>query len=255
MLAHEYDPERVIFPAYIQPKIDGIRGIFSHSEKKFFSRRGKEIKVSEKLISNFVKFSYDLDGELFLPGKSFNYSSGIIRSLDYVPEKEGIHYIIFDVISPGNYLDRLNLLRDYLAPNSYFGILDAYSVSNEASIKTFYECFLAQGYEGAIVRNNTPYEHKRSFNLLKLKPTKSLICKITGMIEGTGKYEGTLGALSVITDEGKTFNVGTGFTDIERDFFWNQEPLALDGTKVRISFQDYSEYGIPRHPSYKGLVP
>lgn len=254
MLAHVYDPERVIFPAYIQPKIDGIRAIFSHEEGKFYTRNKKEIVVPSGLISNFVNFPGNLDGELIIPGKSFNSLSGSIRNLNMIPDKDNIRYIIFDCFRQEPFWERFSLMRDLLTPNSWFSILDTFTVYNHQGIKAFYEGFLSQGYEGAIVRNNTSYEFKRSYNLLKIKPTKEVEALIIGMTEGTGKYEGTLGALTVKTQENKTFNVGTGFNDCERDWFWNQLPEKIENLRIKVSFQDYSEYGIPRHPSYKGII-
>lgn len=43
MLAHPYDLKRVIFPAYIQPKLDGIRAIFLYKEKRFISQNNKPL--------------------------------------------------------------------------------------------------------------------------------------------------------------------------------------------------------------------
>ena len=59
--------------------------------------------------------------------------------------------------------------------------------------------------EGSIIRNNTPYELKRSFNLLKIKPKKETICKVIGLIEGTGKYENMLRCINSCNSRVKRF--------------------------------------------------
>ena len=42
MLAHKYDADKAIFPAYIQPKLDGVRCIITKDGA--YSRTGKEFK-------------------------------------------------------------------------------------------------------------------------------------------------------------------------------------------------------------------
>ena len=40
MLAHKYNPEKADYPAYIQPKLDGVRCVFTKNGA--YSRTGKE---------------------------------------------------------------------------------------------------------------------------------------------------------------------------------------------------------------------
>ena len=40
MLAHKYNPDKADYPAYIQPKLDGVRCLFT--AKGAFSRTGKQ---------------------------------------------------------------------------------------------------------------------------------------------------------------------------------------------------------------------
>ncbi len=50
MLAHMYNPDKAIFPCYIQPKLDGVRCIIT--KKGAFSRTGKEFKNIEHIKAN-----------------------------------------------------------------------------------------------------------------------------------------------------------------------------------------------------------
>ena len=256
MLAHVYDPKRVIFPAYIQPKLDGIRAIWLHKEKRFVSRNNKPLVLNSNLISEIVKFPFDIDGELIVPGKKFNEISGIVRHQDVTELKECIMYVIFDIINCStNYLLRLESLENFKKNRSFAQInfLERHIVFNYQDIEIHHNIHLNQGYEGSIIRNNTPYEFKRSFNLLKIKPTKEIICKIIGLIEGTGKYEGMLGALTVETPDKKIFNVGSGFSDEEREFIWKNPAERYNNILLKVKYQDLSEYGIPRFPIFKGF--
>ena len=40
MLAHKYNPDKIQYPAYIQPKLDGVRCVFTKDGA--FSRTGKQ---------------------------------------------------------------------------------------------------------------------------------------------------------------------------------------------------------------------
>ena len=256
MLAHLYDPKRVIFPAYIQPKLDGVRAIWLHKEKRFVSRNNKPLVLNSNLISELIKFPFDIDGELIVPGRTFNEISGIVRHQDVTELKECIMYVVFDIIdSSTNYLLRLESLENFKKNRSFAQIdfLKRYIVFSYQDIEMHHNMHLHQGYEGSIIRNNTPYEFKRSFNLLKIKPTKEIICKIIGLIEGTGKYEGMLGALTVETLDKKIFNVGSGFTDRERYTIWNLKREDYFYRSTLVKYQDLSEYGIPRFPIFKGF--
>lgn len=255
MLAHLYDPKRVIFPAYIQPKLDGVRAIWKHKEKVFVSRNNKLLVTSPNIISKLISCPYDLDGEFTIPNKVFNEISGVVRHLDMIPEKHDICYQVFDIIDEKLlYLERYILLNDLLVhcgQNLY--VLPALNVKNISEIEYYHSEYLRGGYEGSIIRNNTSYELKRSFNLLKLKPTKEINCTIIGLLEGTGKYEGMLGAFTVKTEEGKIFNVGSGFTDEERAYIWKNSTERYDCIQLKVKYQDLSEYGIPRFPVFKGF--
>lgn len=69
---------------------------------------------------------------------------------------------------------------------------------------------VAAGYEGMVLR-----EMDGKGKLFKVKPKETYDVSVTGMIEGTGKHKGRMGAL--LTSKGK---VGTGFTDEERERWW-----------------------------------
>lgn len=255
MLAHLYDPKRVIFPAYIQPKLDGIRAIWKHKERKFISRQNKPLAVPQHIIDTVSSAPFDLDGELLIKDLPLNKISGAVRLQNILNErKNSLYYTIFDtIVDSCSYTERKFDLSNFC--NAVIGscpirtdlIYDIYDIDR------YHKEHLNLGYEGSIIRNNTPYEFKRSFNLLKLKPRQRIECEIIGMLEGTGKYEGMLGALTVKTLQGKIFNVGTGFTDQGREYIWNSPVGTYNGMYIIVEFRDYSEFGIPIEASFKGL--
>jgi len=81
------------------------------------------------------------------------------------------------------------------------------------------------GYEGIMIKDiDAPYECKRSVSWLKLKPFIEVSLEVIDVEEGTGRNIGRLGALVCRgEDDGRTIvvNVGSGFSDSDRDEFWN----------------------------------
>src|SRR5262249_26953325 len=70
--------------------------------------------------------------------------------------------------------------------------------------------------------------------------------RVIGHAPGAGKHKGKLGALICELPGGIKFNVGTGFSDDERE-----RPPAI-GAVITFRYQELSEDGVPRFPSYVG---
>lgn len=57
--------------------------------------------------------------------------------------------------------------------------------------------------------------------IIKVKPSDTIDCTVVDISEGLGKHSGSLGALTCeVPDTHKHIQVGTGFTDYERDWIW-----------------------------------
>jgi DNA ligase-1 len=87
------------------------------------------------------------------------------------------------------------------------------------------------GYEGIMIKDpEAPYECKRSVAWLKLKPFIEVSLAVTAVEEGTGRNVGKLGALVCSgRDDGKDIvvNVGSGFTDDNRDSYWRERDRLI----------------------------
>lgn len=81
------------------------------------------------------------------------------------------------------------------------------------------------GLEGIMVKDvDAGYKCKRTTSWLKIKPTITVDLTIVGIEEGTGKYQGMLGALLMEgIDQGRKIevSVGSGFSDEQRAEIWN----------------------------------
>jgi DNA ligase-1 len=106
----------------------------------------------------------------------------------------------------------------------------------------------ALGGEGLMLREpQSKYEAGRSTTLLKIKTFHDAEAVVIGHEAGAGRHKGRLGALVVKLPNGTQFSVGTGFSDKERTV-----PPAV-GATITFRYQELSEAGVPRFPSYVGL--
>jgi DNA ligase-1 len=118
----------------------------------------------------------------------------------------------------------------------------------------FYKYFnqiIEEGGEGIILKNyNAGYFFgKRNTNMMKIKEEVSKDLAVVGMVEGEGKYQGTLGALIVQSRDGTKHQV-SGMTDYERDLWWNNKESII-GKIVEVKAMKELEDGSLREPRYK----
>lgn len=91
------------------------------------------------------------------------------------------------------------------------------------------------------------YEAGRSNTLLKVKTFHDAEARVLGHVAGMGRHKGRLGALLVELADGTKFNVGTGFSDRERE-----APPAI-GSLITFRYQELSDGGVPRFPTYVAI--
>ena len=85
---------------------------------------------------------------------------------------------------------------------------------------------------------DTEYKCKRHKGILKVKRFYTMDLPIIRCEEGTGRLAGTLGAF-VLNYKGNEVNVGSGFTDMERDIFWAaREKIA--GLLCEVKYKEVS---------------
>jgi DNA ligase-1 len=91
----------------------------------------------------------------------------------------------------------------------------------------------ARGGEGVMLNTTVgKYEIKRSKELLKVKHTEEHVLKVVDILEGTGKFEGMMGAL-VVDYNGNKLGVGSGFNDAQRKDIWDNPEKYL-GRSIEI---------------------
>jgi DNA ligase-1 len=106
----------------------------------------------------------------------------------------------------------------------------------------------ALGGEGLMLRQpGSRYVAGRSRTLLKVKTFHDAEARVIGYEPGTGRHQGRMGALLVEMANGTRFGIGTGFTDAQR-----ATPPLL-GSIVQFKYQELTDGGVPRFPSFLGV--
>ena len=119
------------------------------------------------------------------------------------------------------------------------------------------------GYEGIMIKDpKAPYECKRSTSWLKLKPFIEVTLEIKDVEEGTGRNTKRLGAfICEGRDGGRNIrvNVGSGFSDSNRDEYWlNRDGLLGLLVEVRADAITQNQDGsyslrFPRFLRFRGF--
>jgi DNA ligase-1 len=262
---------------YLSEKYDGLRGIWTGKElvarpsKKDGVMKGKVFNYVPEWFINLLPKGVSLDGELWLGRGRFQEISGLSNykiskkiTKEYLDTiwKE-VKFMVFDIPHINEpYIDRLEELKQIVdiikvkqGIESYIQLSTFTIVKDYEHLSELYTDYTLNGAEGIILREpNSYYETKRSKLLLKMKLSNDGEATVTGYLLGSGKYKGMLGSLICIMN-GKTFNIGTGFNDIMRSEYNDNEskyyiPL---GSIVNFGYMELTKDGIPRHPVYRGI--
>jgi len=255
--------------AIVQPKLDGVRcrAVWQPTGSWILlSSQLNEIisvpHINQALHKAFPEGGPELDGELYTHGLSFEQVfSATSRTRELHADSENIELHIFDLIKENTMQTiRLKYLRDLnLETSSEFlkVVPDKLAVGAE-EVMTIKEALCSDGYEGIIVRKpDGLYVRRRSTEIMKFKPKKSDWYRIVGVQEEVsihGELKASLGALICSSDEGETFNVGTGFTRLQREELWEMQDDLL-GKWCHVEYQHITPgRGVPRFPVFVRVV-
>ena len=87
-----------------------------------------------------------------------------------------------------------------------------------------------------MLNKDTKWKNKRNNGILKVKSFKSADLLCTDVVEGEGKYKGTLGLIKC-DYKGFELGVGSGFTDEQRHYYWNN-PDEIIGKIVEVKYKN-----------------
>ena len=246
LLAHKWEMDIALEGWWMSEKLDGVRAFWDGTQ--FISRLGNVFHAPAWFVADFPKTA--LDGELWGGRKTFQKTVGIVKRQDGPPEWKTIRYLVFDAPKHGGtFEERLKHLEEVAGEGKMqYARMHPHQVCRDvAHLKEELAKVEALGGEGLMLRKpGSKYEAGRSFTLLKVKTFHDMEAKVIDHVAGMGKHKGRLGALLVELEDGTRFNVGTGFSDKERE-----SPPKI-GTIITFRYQELSDGGVPRFPSYVG---
>jgi len=254
----------------LEPKLDGVRVLMhvyrnNHHEvvTTCYSRNGKIFEnfnlIEQQISDNFEKLrrsvgdrslndGFWLDGEV--TGQSFQELMRQARRKENVDARDSV-FNIFDIIPTGHWerghwnaqlhkrIDILERMRPVIDTMPNVELLSHIMVDLDSGegrdvLHRYANDMVNAGFEGIMIKDiNSPYECKRNTFWMKWKPTITVDLEVIDLEEGTGRNVGRLGALVCSgVDDGKTItvNVGSGFSDADRDNLWTDRSLVIGRT-------------------------
>lgn len=262
---------KVQWPCIVTEKLDGIRRVLvkENGTIRMYSRSGHvddglvEIMADAKhLPDNFV-----YDGELLAMGE-FKDSIALRQATNSIANskgvKTGLTFNVFDMVPVDEFYagqsKETALMRkirlgatlmdesiqcideDWRTRIAAFGIYEDLEhirpvpvlglVRSLAEAEPIVEAIWATGGEGIMLNTSLGlYEIKRSKALLKVKHTEEHVLPVVNVIEGSGKYEDSMGAIVCLytnkRGEQSYLGVGSGFTDDQRQHIWDHPELYI----------------------------
>jgi DNA ligase-1 len=247
LLAESWDNALDLSDWWMSEKLDGVRAYWDG--KQFLSRQGNLYHAPDWFIEGLP--AVPLDGELWIDRKKFQRTVSIVRRQDKNDLWNEVRFLVFDApAAGGSFEERLGFLKETLAKGAarFARMHEQQRCRSLEALRLELARIEGLGGEGLMLRQpGSKYVAGRSSTLLKVKTFHDAEAVVTGHQAGAGKHKGRLGALLVRLANGTDFAIGTGFSDRER-----ANPPGI-GATVTFRYQELSEAGVPRFPSYVGV--
>lgn len=284
MKGDDADLSRLVFPYLLSPKLDGHRCVVRGGVAYTSAMKPFPNKFIQHVLGR--PEHEGLDGELIVGDPThpdvFRLTSSGVRRASGEPD---FAFYVFDDTSSDEkaYLRFARLGARSAHWHERVKTVMCATVENKEAFEYWEEHFVAQGYEGVMLRHpDSPYKHGRSTvkenYLLKVKRFIDNEAEIIGFVEQmhntnekttnelgrsqrssakAGKVgKDTLGALKVRAINGLfagvEFEIGTGFDDALRQKIWNSQH-EHHGRVLTFKHQPVGGYDKPRIPVFKGF--
>ena len=277
MLANKYEPassetdakkkrKGIVFPYFVQPKLDGLRCVVyldANNKPVYQSRTGGYFAVLQHLDASIMDIlsrhpGMILDGELYTTEIPFEELAGIIKKKTLTDaDKQKIscvQYHVYDLVIPYMpFRERLTILQNILSTNQSIQLVPSYLIHTPQQFKEKFGEYVAQGYEGIMLRNTEGLyqENYRSNDLMKYKEFFEAEYPIVDFKEASGRDAGTV-IWECETPEGRRFGVRPRGTQEARREWFNQGASYV-GKQLTVIYQELSEMGVPRFPVGKAI--
>ena len=245
---------------WVTEKLNGVRATLYNGE--LIARSGTPFIGLQHITDELAwtkNYNVVLDGELTLKpefreglsdNQAFRKATGIINSLENV-NKTMICFTVFDCIPQSDFenpkpsvtytirRELLNGLAERLLPDGSVKVLPVlYHGQDISKIDELLNDMVANDKEGLMINTDVPYRRQRHRGILKVKRFYTMDLPIVGYEEGTGRLQGTLGAL-VLQFKDNQVKVGSGFTDELRTTLWENRDNLVN-TLCEVKYKEIS---------------
>ena len=269
MLAHVYADHRhkVDFskPAYIQPKLDGVRAIAVRTgdEITLTSRNGKPHVGLQHIRDELLTLMRDgeaWDGELYRHGTPFQTIISLVKKDQ--PDSKLVQYHVYDVVDDTkSFVSRYSRALSW-TPDDYDNgyqnvesinpvvVVGACLARSHEDVETRHEQFVERGYEGVMLRHgDCSYKQgSRSHELLKVKAFCDGEFEIVDVVPGIGKMSNQ-GIFVCRTAEGVEFRAKPkGRDSLRQEYLTNKQNYIGRQLTVQYFSMTDSTPAAPRFP-------
>lgn len=248
---------------YMSRKLDGVRCLTIIDENggiKFFSRGGNEFLTLDTLKKDIEKLKLVdtvLDGEVCLMNESGQEDfQGIIKEIGRKNHTiKNPKYLVFDCLTLQEFNEQTSSndrkFRDRITIAAllfsgielkHTSILKQTLIESEEHLQAEITNSTAQGWEGLMLRKDTPYIGKRSDEILKVKKfwdaeyvVEGIENSIHRVIEDGREIEEEMLGNIFITHKGNQVRVGSGFSIEQRRNFY-KNPDQIMGKTITVQY-------------------
>ena len=248
----------------ISHKLNGTRCFYYKGH--LYSRQGKEFSGCEHIIKNIQTLmsltnykDYVFDGELLLKddgiltdSERFQKGTGIANSKK--ENKSELKLVLFDLLKTtefenGKSVLTYNMRRPIL--KMFSTIIDNYKLNNIDVVEFLYqgtnhneinkalEYAEEHDWEGVMINLDTPYECRRTKNLIKVKKFYTYDLKVIAVEAGTGRNENRVGKF-IVDFKGNEVGVGSGLSDEQRIYYW-EHPEEILGRVIEVKYKEVTK--------------
>ena len=247
----------------ISHKMNGTRCVYINGQMK--SRQNKLYGGLDHIITDIQKLGLEdcfIDGELVYKNEeglsdSDAFQKGCSIAMSKDNDKSQLKLVVFDIFPKEEFINLHTSKKTYKERRKDLDKLEESIItSNITSLSVVERLYEGtdhsqiwkwldyadedMGWEGIMINLDTPYECKRTKNLIKVKRffEKDLRCTNVN-IATTGKYKGIMGSITCNYFD-NTVDVGSGFNDSQREYYANH-PEEIVGKIVSVKYKEETQ--------------
>ena len=263
MLAYKYEDGKVDwekYGGYVSRKLDGHR-MLAHCHElgvDLITRKGKTYTTLEHIEKDLenVYLTYGecwLDGEVYVHGQSFQENTKLIKK--YRPgETDKLTYQVYDIVLADKDVTERELELKTVFYNHFDHVfhVEQFLLESEEAMKEKFSEFIADGYEGIMIKEPTyGYQiDKRSNGLLKYKEFLDAEFEVVNIIPAPRRT--THGVVVLKHADGREFQANLKGSWEEREELLTNKNSYI-GKWATIVYFEETDSGLPRFPVLHGF--